>query len=319
MRKFTRRGLQAAAFSSLLTLMAPLSAAEQTLEIKGELLYSGLPALSEYQGLLSQPLQFTATLVEDASLAETIASLGTGLEYANAIRSIRMQIHAPSGELVYDRAVNFDAEIATAELLSIFLDDEVVGGLGFAEGSTLWSIANFGEFEYVRRGVNLGFDIFAYGVGATGNVSSGLASLFDTSDGYPTITTGNYSIPFIYFDEFEDFVADVDSFGAVQGFTTSVRYLSDDADNDGVGDDADSCPASDTRDTVVFDWNDSGITNYSFADGCTLSDKFAACNTAANCTMKLLNALQKDGDLTIEEATTLRNASQVGYHSRRPQ
>lgn len=318
MRKLTRRGLQAAALSSFVFVITPAVAAEKVLEINGELLYSGLPALADYQGMLAEPLTFTATLVEQTDLAESTSALGAGQEYANAIRSIRMQIYAPSGELVYDRAVNFDAEIATAELLSIFLDDEDVGGLGFAEGSTLWSIANFGEFEYVRRGVNLGLDIFAYGVGASGDVSSGLASLFDASEGYPTITTGNYSIPFIYFDEFEDFVADVDSFGAVQGFTTSVRYLSDDADNDGVGDDADSCPASDTRDTVVFDWNDSGITNYSFADGCTLSDKFAACNTAANCTMKLLNALQKDGDLTIEEATTLRNAAQVGYHSRRP-
>ena len=322
MRSFARRSLQAAALSSLVVMLTPATAAEQMLEINGELLYSALPALSDYQGMLAQPLNFTATLVEQTDLAESTAALGVGQEYVNALRSIRMQIYTSAGELIYDRVFDADSDTEQAartnELLSVFLGGDIVGGLGFTEGSVLWNVGSFSEFDYVRRGITLGFDVFGYGVGATGGAMSGLAALFDAGAEYPVMTTGAYSIPFIYFDEFQDFVTAEASFGAVQGYTTSVRYLSNDADNDGVADEVDSCPASDTRATVVFDWNDSGVTNYGFADGCTLSDKFAACNTAANCTMKLIHLLDRDGTLTIEEATTLRNASQVGYHAKRP-
>ena len=50
-----------------------------------------------------------------------------------------------------------------------------------------------------------------------------------------------------------------------------------DSDGDGVSDDDDDCPDSDTNPTVVINFCDTGVTNYVDADGCTLADTLAQC------------------------------------------
>jgi hypothetical protein len=62
-----------------------------------------------------------------------------------------------------------------------------------------------------------------------------------------------------------------------------VGWTFPDADNDGVPDDEDCNPNSDTRPTIIIGGNDSGVPNMLFANGCTMADliaQLAATNSA---------------------------------------
>jgi hypothetical protein len=54
-----------------------------------------------------------------------------------------------------------------------------------------------------------------------------------------------------------------------------------DTDGDGLFDEEDSCPKSNLTETVVIDQCDSGVANKLFEDGCTISDRIAACGNEA--------------------------------------
>jgi hypothetical protein len=58
-------------------------------------------------------------------------------------------------------------------------------------------------------------------------------------------------------------------------------YIVRDVDGDGVTDDSDLCPDSDLADTVIIEGCDSGVANKLFEDGCTISDRIAACASEA--------------------------------------
>lgn len=57
----------------------------------------------------------------------------------------------------------------------------------------------------------------------------------------------------------------------------TLTYSLSDDDNDGVANGADLCTATAPDTTVVIDGIDSGVTNHIDADGCAISDHFAAC------------------------------------------
>ena len=87
-------------------------------------------------------------------------------------------------------------------------------------------------------------------------------------------------------------------------FGPSFRFAID-ADGDGVFDNADDCPASDLRATVVIGACDSGVPNAVFASGCTISDLVAECDAASRnrgqfmtCVMHLTNDLKNNGTIT---------------------
>ncbi|MDN7127029.1 hypothetical protein J6J34_01385 [Pseudidiomarina sp. 1ASP75-14] len=320
MRTTIRRALLGSVLMGSVTAAPMALAAEETIQIKGELLFSSLPALVDHQGPLSQPLTFTATVVQDPEQAVPAGFFSLGTDYLNATLALRMEITGPAGDVLYDRTVDVDnlPVAASVDALSWFLFSSDAQGSDEPSGSALWAIISASDEQFIRREITLGQSIFNRNLGGLAEVTAGVSSLFTDTSGYPVLAEGSYNYTFLYYDNTIDNITGAGDMGMVQGYATRVSYGGDDADADGIADDADSCPASDTRSTVVFDWNDSGVTNYAFADGCTISDEFARCNTAANCTMKLIKQLNDDGSISLEEANVLRNASQVGYHSRRP-
>jgi hypothetical protein len=51
-----------------------------------------------------------------------------------------------------------------------------------------------------------------------------------------------------------------------------IGWTFPDADNDGVADDEDCNPHSDTQATIIIGGIDTGVANHLFPDGCTMSD-----------------------------------------------
>ncbi|MGQ4276555.1 hypothetical protein ACQ5ES_05860 [Pseudidiomarina sp. E22-M8] len=309
--------LKVLALTSLLSVSAT-QAAEESIVIKGELTFSSLPMLGEYQGVLAEPLHFTATVVEDAALAASEVVLGYSQEYVNATRELQMQISTAAGDILYDELITVDelANAAFIEAYSLFVYGNAAQATNYDSGSALWAIISGGEQRFVDREINLGADLLSRGVGA--GVPAGVENLFADTSSYPVLVTGNYVYSFLYYDNSINNLSGDGYQGIVQGYATSISYGDTDADGDGIDDATDSCPASDTSATVVFNGVDSEVVNFVGADGCTLADTLARCEQQSSCSMKLIQNLRKTGDLSIPEANALRQASQIGYHSNRP-
>ncbi len=105
----------------------------------------------------------------------------------------------------------------------------------------------------------------------------------------------------------------------------SIYLAARDGDNDGVSDDVDSCPASLTDETVMFGEYDSGVTNYVDEAGCTIMDRYAACEAdqeeqnftrrsfsfyrgPSYCEKQVAYGLVSDGVIDYSEARLLRDA-----------
>ncbi len=96
-----------------------------------------------------------------------------------------------------------------------------------------------------------------------------------------------------------------------------MLHESFDRDGDGVPDEFDACPDSDTSETVVIDGLDSGVVNFLVTeDGCTLADLVhAAADEARNhgdfvsLVTRLANALRKADLLAALEARALKRAA----------
>lgn len=78
-----------------------------------------------------------------------------------------------------------------------------------------------------------------------------------------------------------------------------------DSDGDGLPDDQDSCPHSDTNPVVVINGCDSGVPNIMLDNGCTILDLINDCIANNNnhgqrqsCITHMLNDLKKDGYIT---------------------
>lgn len=111
----------------------------------------------------------------------------------------------------------------------------------------------------------------------------------------------------------------------------TVRYVVLDEDGDGITDDLDQCPVSITTSTVVFGWLDSGVTNDVDANGCTISDRYMACQeivaAAATdipsfqgptyCEMQVTYSLYRDGLVDYSDVRQLRN-SMITFYSSSP-
>lgn len=89
-----------------------------------------------------------------------------------------------------------------------------------------------------------------------------------------------------------------------------------DTDGDGIPDDQDACPASDTTPTVIIDGCDSGVANTFPEQGCTISDKIGQCAEGAqdhgkfvSCVAKLTNDLKKAGIITGQQKGAIQSCA----------
>lgn len=84
-----------------------------------------------------------------------------------------------------------------------------------------------------------------------------------------------------------------------------------DSDNDGVPDDDDSCPESDSSDTIIVDGVDTGVKNELQGDGCTLSDLIAetlGTDPSLEDTVVVLVDLRSDGLISGRELGSILKA-----------
>ncbi|ETW98498.1 MAG: hypothetical protein ETSY1_18520 [Candidatus Entotheonella factor] len=94
----------------------------------------------------------------------------------------------------------------------------------------------------------------------------------------------------------------------------------EDSDGDGIADDEDACPDSNTEATVSIEDCDSGVDNPVFSDGCTLADLIDEivddCVDGARnhgqfvrCFARSTNALKRDGLITGDEKEALQSCA----------
>ncbi len=112
----------------------------------------------------------------------------------------------------------------------------------------------------------------------------------------------------------------------ISGVAESITVETIDSDGDGVGDFSDAC-VSVNSETVVFEgWHDSGVTNHTDAQGCTIMDAYAACTMEEEeaprftrrsfsfysgpsyCEKQVAYGLVSDGMIDFGEARALRDA-----------
>ena len=153
----------------------------------------------------------------------------------------------------------------------------------------------------------------------------------ESADGYLRYVeyagNGNHSG---YFTVFSD--AGEDSINFV---VDTVVYGSVDTDEDGISDSADSCISSIMDETVNFGgWYETGVANYIDESGCTVMDRYAACEAEVEtqptapagpmfsafagpsyCETQVSYGLQSDGVIDYTESRMLRNALYNYYRS----
>lgn len=108
--------------------------------------------------------------------------------------------------------------------------------------------------------------------------------------------------------------------------------VNEDFDGDGVNNLNDACMFSLTDETVMFDWVDSGVTNYTDESGCTIMDRYAACvaeqeeqpsspwgwfqplySGPSYCEKQVAYGLVNDGIISYAESRMLRSALYQSY------
>jgi hypothetical protein len=84
--------------------------------------------------------------------------------------------------------------------------------------------------------------------------------------------------------------------------TAEIIVGNNDADGDGVPDDADKCPESNLDPTIIIGGCDAGVQNQLLENGCTMSDLISACGVGAmshgkyvSCVAHLTNEWKEEG------------------------
>ncbi len=104
--------------------------------------------------------------------------------------------------------------------------------------------------------------------------------------------------------------------------TAEVMVL-EDADEDGILDEDDSCLASDLEDTISIYSCDSGVENLLLDDGCSLNDLIAQCNHQlkihgmfVSCVSHLTNGWKKEGWISWKEKGAVQRCAAQSWRER---
>ncbi|CAB0151120.1 hypothetical protein PSI9734_01534 [Pseudidiomarina piscicola] len=160
----------------------------------------------------------------------------------------------------------------------------------------------------------------------------------DLVTAYPELFSGSYATEVAYESQTTDVATTaVVSTISAAGTTTSVidRVISElDLDGDGIDDALDQCPSSDLAETVSFNWLETGVANPVGANGCSLMDRFAACEAEAEeqpsspwgwfqpvvsgptqCERDVIYGAQNEGLIDYTEGRMLRRALSTYYNA----
>lgn len=164
-------------------------------------------------------------------------------------------------------------------------------------------------------------------------LSNGAASLFQNFSDYPQFVADIPPETFTFFMTIftlNDYTQD----GFI-GTVTDIRVSVPDADDDGITDALDQCANSATNATVLFQgFQDSTVTNSVDSDGCTIMDRYAACeapepiistrrsrsfyNGPSYCEKMVAYELVAEGIISYAEARLLRDALYASYRNQPP-
>ncbi|RUO74506.1 hypothetical protein CWI80_03965 [Pseudidiomarina sediminum] len=142
-------------------------------------------------------------------------------------------------------------------------------------------------------------------------------NLFADNSGFPVLTEASVEQPGNFMLALSEVAATYPSYQLIFDSGT-IAYMSADADGDGITDADDQCAATEVSETVVFDGINSGVTNSVDANGCSIMDRYAACQVPQSdmlfysgptqCEMMMGYQLYREGVITYTELRMLRNA-----------
>ena len=108
--------------------------------------------------------------------------------------------------------------------------------------------------------------------------------------------------------------------------TTAEIVVLEDADQDGILDEYDSCLASDLEDTIIIYSCDSGVENLLLDDGCSLNDLIAQCNHQlknhgmfVSCVSRLTNGWKREGWISRPEKGAIQRCAAQSWRERNQQ
>jgi hypothetical protein len=149
-------------------------------------------------------------------------------------------------------------------------------------------------------------DVSAFGV-VTGTTQLTVNGMPAPSSGVVHVTAQDFTV--------EIFVSKEAS-GQIVGDIIVRAASATDADNDGIPDAEDACPASDVRPTVVINGCDSGVANQVLDDGCTIADLTTNCAEEARnhgmfvrCVAHVSNDLKRAGVISEEQKGALQRCA----------
>lgn len=148
-----------------------------------------------------------------------------------------------------------------------------------------------------------------------GTLQPGFSSIsFGLSDFTLTALSSTALPPSVNVGSFSQRTGNV--YDAASGGFLSFSIDVQDADGDGVLDDADSCPHSNQTPTVVVDACNSGVPNALFPSGCTISDGIAQCASGVgnhglfvSCVSALGNGLKRAGVISGQQKGAIQSCA----------
>ncbi|KFZ29121.1 hypothetical protein IDAT_05450 [Pseudidiomarina atlantica] len=297
------------------------------------------------------PLAFELSIEQDLIAPMIVETFGTVDRYEGVEQTFTVKVFDEVGNVIYEEArSSLDGEpdlFSVATSLALPQALQAPPREGFA---TQLHFAD--EAGYRRLDLYLGaVSEFYFWDGGPFSAEENMAffqpePLFASYGGFPTFRVGENLQPIdLYVDRstppnFGDNPTNGipeenpdDYFAVFYGYTTTISALIQDLDGDGIPDETDSCVESLTNETVVFGGGyDSGVTNQVDESGCTIMDRYAACDAEAPpmppagpvfsaftgpsyCETQVAYGLQSEGMIDFTDSRMLRKALYDAYRS----
>jgi hypothetical protein len=295
-----------------------------------------------------ETLSFQATIIETPNTAFIPPVLIDPffINYQNAVREINFRVTDEMNQVVYEQTMvadenceSFEGSLTWVTYGFMFQEFQIDEGIQ-------WSVRDCNQGNFTQNfSINGGNGPVINLASAINEVS--LASLFATTEGYPDLNTGEvfFAVDFEAHDQrllraLDNSAQDVElnefQTASYSGYATFISYGDPDSDGDGVPDVSDACSASlqPESGTVWFNGLDSTVTNYVDDSGCTIMDRYAACNAEQEeestftrrsfsfysgpsyCEKQVAYGLVADGIISYAEARMLRDALYNSYRRR---
>lgn len=348
---FIALALTGAASLALPTAVNAVPAPEEnrTLVVEGELMPEIMPQSEGLSPMLHETLRFVATITETPATAiQPPFFFPFGRSYSDAVTEVSFKVMDSQDMVIFEQSLAATPDSCGPEAGRVFFSFAAEDGELEGQDSAQWQTNDCTTDNFIHS-FRLGEDGYGgpvlLGANSENEMTPAVASyLFASIEGYPLLNTGEVSFPVEL--RAESLVREVNSDFTTQdvapegyqeffasGYSTNVYYGDPDSDGDGVPDVSDACSASlqPESGTVWFNSLNSNVTNYVDDSGCTIMDRYAACNVEQEeestftrrsrsvyrgpsyCEKQVAYGLVSDGIISYAEARMLRDALYNSY------